>query len=233
MIVHNVLLMQKHKLKGYTLNSSVELSVFNLILNSSFFTKTILTILFTISVISWAIILHKYLYINKYKSNIASFLKTLTSQNSITFVEDSCIRFSKGQAKTMPILLIKLFRIIDQGKTIQSPEAIINNAEMIEINKLQRGMGILATTANVSPLLGLLGTVWGISYSFINISQQGTASIDTVAPGIAEALITTIAGLCVAIPAMVGHNLLSSELNKCMDYLDRISEYAMSLFPNE
>jgi len=133
----------------------------------------------------------------------------------------------------MPVLLIKVIKSIKQGRTVYSPEAIINNAVMHETNKLQKGMGVLATTANISPLIGLLGTVWGIMYSFINISQQGSASIDTVAPGIAEALITTIAGLCVAIPAMVGHNFLSGLTNNCLDYIDRISEYAHSLFTKE
>jgi biopolymer transport protein TolQ len=104
---------------------------------------------------------------------------------------------------------------------------------MHEMNKLQKGMGILATTANVSPLIGLLGTVWGIMYSFINIGERGSVSIDVVAPGIAEALITTLAGLCVAIPAMVGHNFLSVWINNCMDIIDRISEYAISLFIEE
>ena len=210
------------------MNSSIELSVFNLILSSSIFTKLILILLLIISIISWAIILHKYLYINKYKSEVSRFLKTLTTQSSLTFIEDSCMHFSKGPVKTMPVLLIKIFRLKNQGRTIQSPEAIINNAAMHEMNKLKKGMGLLATTANVSPLIGLLGTVWGIMYSFISIHQQGSASIETVAPGIAEALITTIAGLCVAIPAMVGHNFLSIWLNNCMDTIDRISEYAIS-----
>ena len=94
---------------------------------------------------------------------------------------------------------------------------------------MQKGMGILATAAGVSPLLGLLGTVWGIIYAFINIGQQGSASIDTVAPGVAEALITTLVGLSVAIPALVGHNLLTVRINRCLDGIDRISEFAMSL----
>ena len=79
-------------------------------------------------------------------------------------------------------------------------------------------------------MIGLLGTVWGIMYSFINIGQQGNASIDTVAPGIAEALITTIAGLLVAIPAMIGHNFLMSWINQCADILDRIAEFGHSIF---
>jgi len=185
------------------------------------------------SVISWAIILHKYLYVKSYRSQISRFFRTLTSQSSVAFLEDSCVHFSKGSARTMPVLLLKIIKTIGQGRKIHSPEAIINNAAMHEMNKLQKGMGMLATTANVSPLLGLLGTVWGVMYSFINIGQQGSASIDTVAPGIAEALITTILGLCVAIPAMIGHSFLTGRINNCLDYIDRTSEFARSLFTDE
>ena len=219
-------------MKGYTLDSSVELSVIKLIIDASLFTKGILIILFIISIISWAIMLHKYIYINLYKSSISRFLKTLTSQSSLSLIEENCRNFSKGPVKTMPVLLIKIIRAKNQGRTVQSPEAIVNNASMHEMNKLHQGMGMLATTANVSPLIGLLGTVWGIIYAFIEIRNTGNASLDTVAPGIAEALVTTLVGLCVAIPAAVGHNFLTERINNCLDYLDRISEYAISIFTN-
>jgi biopolymer transport protein TolQ len=211
------------------LNSSLELSVYKLIINSSIFTKLILGVLLIISIISWAIMLHKYLFINTYKSQTFQFLKTLTSQANPAYIEDSCMHFSSGCAKTMPILLLRLIRSRNQGKLNVSPEAILNNAAMHEANKLRKGMGILATSANISPLIGLLGTVWGVMYSFISIGQQGSANIAVVAPGIAEALMTTIAGLCVAIPAMAGHNFLSGWINLCLDFIDRISEYALTI----
>jgi biopolymer transport protein TolQ len=101
---------------------------------------------------------------------------------------------------------------------------------MGEIATLQYGMGLLATAASVSPLLGLLGTVWGVMFAFMNIGQTGTASIAAVAPGIAEALLATIAGLVVAIPAMAGHTLLQGYINQCLDNLDRVNEFSLSMF---
>ena len=160
-------------------------------------------------------------------------MKSLTSQSDIMYVENSCINFSKSSIRTLPILLLKILKLRKERRTVLSPEAVVNNAVIHELNKLQRGMGILLTSANISPLIGLLGTVWGIMSSFINIHKMGSASIATVAPGIAEALITTIAGLCVAIPAMIGHNFLTLSINQCMDSIDRVSEYAMSMFSRE
>jgi len=73
---------------------------------------------------------------------------------------------------------------------------------------------VLATSAAVGPLMGLFGTIWGLIHCFVNISQERTADIATVAPGIAEALITTLAGLIVAIPALIAFNYYSNELRK-------------------
>ena len=75
-----------------------------------------------------------------------------------------------------------------------------------ELAKFDQRLPVLATAGSVCPFLGLFGTVWGVMTAFLDISTQGSTNIVVVAPGIAEALITTIAGLAVAIPAMVGYN---------------------------
>jgi len=77
---------------------------------------------------------------------------------------------------------------------------------------LARVVGFLATTGSVSPFIGLMGTVWGVMTAFLNIGAQGSASLIVVAPGIAEALIATVAGLAAAIPAVVGYNHLLGRL---------------------
>jgi biopolymer transport protein TolQ len=173
---------------------------------------------------------HKYFFVRRYKTEISRFLAALTVQgNPLTF-EDVCLRFSSGRVKALPLLILKLLRTVGQGKPVMSPTGLVNAAVMEETALLQGGMGLLATAASVSPLLGLLGTVWGIMYSFLNIGKVGSASIAAVAPGIAEALMTTIAGLLVAIPAMVGHLLLSGSINRCLDSFDRIIEISLSAF---
>lgn len=78
--------------------------------------------------------------------------------------------------------------------------------------KLERNLSFLATTASVTPFIGLFGTVWGIMIAFRNIGQTGSTSLDVVAPGISEALITTAIGLAVAIPAVVGFNYFQGKI---------------------
>lgn len=217
------------KKKGLSLNASLEISVYRLIMTSSMFTKIILLGLLFISVLSWAIMINKYLFLSSYRSHLIQFVKTLTSQANLNYFEDNCSHFSTGPARTLPSLMLKLYTAWTQGKLTVPASAIIENAAVHEMHKLMKGMGVLSTAANISPLIGLLGTVWGVMYSFINIGQQGSASIAVVAPGIAEALMTTIAGLCVAIPAMAGHNFLTGWINDCLDSIDLVSEYTRSL----
>jgi biopolymer transport protein TolQ len=82
----------------------------------------------------------------------------------------------------------------------------LERATQAETVRLERGLGFLATTASATPFIGLFGTVWGIMNAFHGIGLTGSASLAAVAPGIAEALINTAAGLAAAIPAVIGYN---------------------------
>jgi biopolymer transport protein TolQ len=98
-------------------------------------------------------------------------------------------------------------------------------AETVDrINEMERGHLGLAIASSASPFIGLLGTTWGVMNSFRAMTQQGSAGIAAVAPGVAEALITTIAGLAVAIPAVVAYNLLNRRVQLITSILDRFSE---------
>jgi len=91
----------------------------------------------------------------------------------------------------------------------------------------ERKIGFLATTATVAPFMGLLGTVLGITFSFWEIGKQSTANIAVVAPGLAEALITTIVGLLVAIPAALTHHIFHSKLRDLVTELQYFSRHLL------
>jgi biopolymer transport protein TolQ len=82
----------------------------------------------------------------------------------------------------------------------------LRKAVDLEISRLESRLTFLATVGSVGPFVGLFGTVWGIMVAFQQIGVQGSASLATVAPGIAEALIATAVGLACAIPAVMGYN---------------------------
>lgn len=126
----------------------------------------------------------------------------------------------------------------NQGQSDSSPgnsraKARINNleginraltrAQSVEINKLERSLNFLATTAGATPFIGLLGTVWGVITSFQRIGAAGSTSLATVAPGIAEALIVTAAGLFAAIPALIGYNSLLNRIKILSSEMDDFS----------
>jgi biopolymer transport protein TolQ len=85
--------------------------------------------------------------------------------------------------------------------------ALLEGRATSALSVMERYLILLATVASASPFLGLLATVWGIMHSFLGMGAAGAASIDVVGPGIAEALVGTIAGLAAAIPALVGYNV--------------------------
>jgi len=97
-------------------------------------------------------------------------------------------------------------------------------ASVVEVNKLERHVTFLATTASMAPFIGLFGTVWGIIGAFENIGQTGSTNLAVVAPGIAEALVATAAGLIAAIPAVYFYNALS---NRVKLFASEMDDFAM------
>ncbi len=188
-------------------------SVPSLMFESGFFAKAILFILFVISVISWAIIYDRSrLYIKLRKGGQK--LQTILASKGLGFTSDTlktCLPSVEG------VLLLEAKRYMEtnkaSGRTGQLRD-ILDRRAVTEVSEMEKYLVFLATTAAVAPFLGLLGTVWGIASSFLSMGVHGTASIDVVGPGIAEALITTIAGLGAAIPAVVGYNLLLRHVHR-------------------
>jgi biopolymer transport protein TolQ len=99
----------------------------------------------------------------------------------------------------------------------------LHKAAWSEEDRLERNLSFLATTASVTPFIGLFGTVWGIMIAFGNIGQTGSTSLDVVAPGISEALITTAIGLAAAIPAVIGFNYLQGRIKALVSEIEGFS----------
>lgn len=110
-----------------------------------------------------------------------------------------------GAAQAAQADLASQSKVVDQD-LVESVYRDLRLAAHRELARFEQRLPLLATAGSVCPFLGLFGTVWGVMTAFLDISTQGSTNIVVVAPGIAEALITTIAGLAVAIPAMVAYN---------------------------
>jgi biopolymer transport protein TolQ len=108
-------------------------------------------------------------------------------------------------------------------KSMQAVAVNMQLASADEVRRVEKGMSWLATTGSVTPFIGLFGTVWGIIDAFSGLSSAGAASLRAVAPGIAEALITTAAGLFAAIPAVIFYNQFLQSIRDLAQRLDSFS----------
>ena len=98
-----------------------------------------------------------------------------------------------------------------------------------EMNTLERGMTFLASIGSTAPFIGLFGTVWGIMRAFEDIGRTGSTSLVAVAPGIAEALVNTAAGLAAAIPALIGYNYLGGQFKRLRALMEDFALEFMNL----
>lgn len=188
-----------------------------LVMQSDAMTKLVLLILLVLSIVCWGIFFYK-LALNRIKQrHIHEMRKALKEVKTFNDVRDVAARFSHtipGYMLTRNIAFIKqLLESKQEDRTLSESDLdYIDDYIFQTVDELMQAetsyLSVLSTSAAVSPLLGLFGTVWGLIHAFVNISHQQSADIVTVAPGIAEALITTLAGLLVAIPALAMYHFL-------------------------
>ena len=106
-------------------------------------------------------------------------------------------------------------------------EAVLEREVSSQIQNLETRIGFLATLVSLSPFCGLFGTVWGVMMAFCGIAAAGKSDFTALAPGVAGALLTTVAGLVVAIPSLIGYNLLTSSIRKMTVNMDNFTEEFM------
>lgn len=204
----------------------------SLVLGAGIFAKIILFILFSISVVAWTIMIDRYRLFRRIRAADASVRRASRKADSPAGLRELSARYGvsplaalAGRAcRTLEDLRSRLrFERFSDLSTLPEEEKRtalsmvrdgLEHQRAEEVSKLEKNLIFLATTASVSPFLGLLGTVWGIMSSFISMGVEGSASLNVVAPGIAEALITTVAGLAAAIPALVGYNFFVRQIRK-------------------
>ncbi|KAB2909964.1 MAG: MotA/TolQ/ExbB proton channel family protein [Ignavibacteriales bacterium] len=174
-----------------------------------------------LSVIGLAVIIEKLLSLRKAKVNVPKFIltvETLLRKNDVA----GTIQVLKGEKSPIAVIIKKALRKHKYG--YQRVREAIEDSGNQEVGKLERGMWVLATVAGAAPLLGFLGTVTGMVTAFMTVEHlQGNATPADLAAGIYEALITTVFGLVVGIPALIAYNYLLSQINKVVLDMEAIS----------
>jgi biopolymer transport protein TolQ len=210
-------------------NAIVGDGVIDLVLRSSPLAKFVLVILLLFSVLSWGIVLYKFWQMHRASRQTAAFLDVFRRSSKFSEVHAVCRTFEQsplvGIFQAGYAELNSQLRQVTQSagspdgaatrptlKSLPAVDRALIRAAAVEVAKLERRLPFLATTASITPFIGLFGTVWGIMTSFQRIASVGSTNLGVVAPGIAEALIATAAGLFAAIPAVYFYNHFVAEV---------------------
>ena len=232
---------------------AAEPSIWGMMLTSSWVAKGILLILLGFSLISWAIILRKAFLFRRLHSRRLRFFDAFERRSSLAEAYQAAISLApnpltevfKAGTRELKLLSHRPDDLLggqpapaarEPGITVLEKESVLMALEREsaqQIEALEAGLPFLATTGSVAPFFGLLGTVWGVMDAFLNIGLRGSGSMTVVAPGVAEALITTIAGLAVAIPAVIAYNWFVTRVREVSDELRHFSSELISVVVRE
>jgi biopolymer transport protein TolQ len=214
--------------------------IVRLIAEASVLSRAVLLLLLIFSAVSWAIIFYKLWVYRRAEQQTSTFLGVFRKSSKFSEVQAVCPTlsasplvglFQSGYAE----LNTQLRTGAGDGvkppaaaarptlKSLDAVDRALLRATTVELNKLEHRVPFLATTASITPFIGLFGTVWGIVTSFQGIANSGSAGLSVVAPGIAEALVATAAGLFAAIPAVYFYNHFTNKVKKFASEMDDFS----------
>ena len=184
--------------------------------------------LLAFSVIALTVVAERLYALWRARINVHEFLpkvrKALVVNRSIRDAVKVCEEYRGPVASILKAGLMKY------GQPKEDIEKTIENAALFEMGRLERGLAVLATTANVAPLLGFFGTVTGMMAGFDALAAQGLSNPGAVATGIKEALTTTAGGLAVAIPTQLAYNYFMSRINKFVRDIETAANMLLETF---
>ncbi len=209
-----------------------------IVLNSGPIVMTVLVLLLAASVVSWAIILKKWLRLRSAQDQSTQFLETFWQSKRLDAIYERAETLSGSPiSQVFRAGYVELSKVTARPKGqadedmgaqlggIENVERALKRAAAAEVTALEASVPFLGTTASAAPFVGLFGTVWGIMRAFHGIYQMGNANLATVAKPISEALIATAFGLFAAIPAVVAYNYFVSRI--------RVLDIEMTNFSND
>ena len=209
------------------------LDVWSLVMESGPMAKFVLLTLVLFSVISWGITAERHIRFRRAEQQTRDFLTEFHKGGGLADLQD---RTAGLDWSPHADIFRAVFHEISlnpppegeawHGSQLEAIDRIVRRNASAQLSELERSLGFLATTASATPFIGLFGTVWGIMNAFRGIGISGTASLAAYAPGIAEALVATAAGLLAAIPAVIFYNHF---LGRLRSMEARIDEFVADL----
>jgi biopolymer transport protein TolQ len=214
------------------------LGVVELVLGTGPVVAAVLWILVAFSIACWGIILHKLVSISRARRESERFIAIFWESKNLAAIHTASVGmkhspvaqvFRAGYQELLQLTRAKRQAVGAEGGFstdlggIQNVTRAMKRQENVELTKLEYGITFLATTGSTCPFIGLFGTVWGIMTAFLGLSAAHSSSIQAVAPGIAEALITTAVGLIAAIPAQMFFNYFTARVRVLATEMDNFT----------
>lgn len=219
-----------------------EISIIGLIFKASFVVQAVMALLVIASLVSWTMIFRKISVLNKAVRAADQFEDRFWSGGDLSEMYSRITHRQNTNSCGMELIFAAGFKEfsrmrrqegIDSGAIIDATNRAMHVALAREIDELELNLPFLATVGSTSPYVGLFGTVWGIMNSFISLGKENQASLATVAPGIAEALIATAIGLFAAIPAVIAYNRFSAKVDRLISRYEIFSEEFISILQRQ
>ena len=218
-----------------------ELQILDLIMQASWLVKGVMLLLLLASISSWVIIFRKRQVLNRAEKEADLFEEKFWSGTDLNALHESITtahRKTDGMERIFESGFSEFLRMRQQGR--MGPSAMVEGAQRAmrialtrETEDLELRLNFLATVGSTSPYIGLFGTVWGIMTSFHQLANVNQATIAMVAPGISEALIATAMGLFAAIPAVIGYNRFSNQVERLDVRYDNFKEEFSSILQRQ
>ena len=207
-------------------------SLWNLVSQSDVMTRFVLFSLLLASIACWGIVFYKIVLFRLKHKQLKKMVHDIRQIETL----EELVNFTNNYSKTYPGHLL-VDQLENAKRTLQhSSKQGLSHQELLLLDEHRFAciddmvyleetyLPVLLVSAQVAPLVGLFGTIWGLTHSFISISEKQAADIVTIAPGIAEALLTTLAGLMVAVPVSIAYHYLRSRIEEVEYQLHKISE---------
>lgn len=209
-----------------------DLSILHMVLNASLVVQLVMLLLVVISVSSWAAIFRKLFALKRVKSLNDEFEREFWSGTSLNDLFAAATKNARDAGPMERIFAsgmreyqkLREKRITDVSQLMDGARRAMRASFQREMDVVETNLSFLASVGSVSPYVGLFGTVWGIMHSFTGLASLQTVTLATVAPGIAEALVSTAIGLFAAIPAVVAYNRFARDIDRIAIRLETFIE---------
>jgi biopolymer transport protein TolQ len=212
------------------MNAAADLSILMLITKATLVVQLVMALLVVISLASWTAIFSKGFAIRRTRNETLAFEKTFWSGAELNqlYQQATSGRHPTGALERIfesgMTEFLKLRGRGDAGATLDGARRAMRAAYQREMDALETRLAFLASAGSVSPYIGLFGTVWGIMHAFTGLASLEQATLASVAPGIAEALVATAIGLFASIPAVVAYNRFAHEIDRLSNRFETFIE---------